>query len=166
MITLISVRTTVINCCGAVLGWQRSWPLAPGCQYPPGQQRLQCLQPLPNAHGAGPGRMAPAENPLSCPCPGRCAVPLSRVRKDPGPGTGRNRPRSRSLRARNPLPLPGAPSEVHRALHQTKALLPTPPGTLPTAELAGMPPAPSPALAPSICPVGGDARTATTALSH
>lgn len=49
--------------------WQRSWPLTPGCQYPPAAAATRMPPAVAKCpRGWAGGRIAPVENHLCCPC--------------------------------------------------------------------------------------------------
>lgn len=147
MITVISVRTTVINCCGAVLG-----PAARLAAF----LASSSWMPVPAWAAATTMPPAIAKCPRgwtgqNSPCGESPVLPLPRkVYCSPVPGEKRPGTRKRKEpstlkepESRKPSSTSWGSPEAHRALHQTKALLTAPPDPVPTAELPGVPPAPS-----------------------
>lgn len=147
MITVISVRTTVINCCGAVLGpaarlaaflasssWMPVPAWAAATTMPPAIAK--CPRGWTGQNGpCGESPVLPLPRKVYCsPVPGE-KRPGTRKRKEPST--------LKEPESRKPSSTSWGSPEAHRALHQTKALLPAPPDPVPTAELPGVPPAPS-----------------------
>lgn len=119
--------------------WQRSWPLTPGCQYPPAAAATRMPRAVAKCpRGWAGGRIAPAENHLCCPCfpvTGE-KTPGTQNRKEP---PTLQEPERRELSSTSP----GSSRLGPRRPPPNEALLLAPPGPLPTAARAAVPSAPS-----------------------
>lgn len=99
-----------VLCCGAVLGWQRSWPLTPGCQYPLAAAATRMPPAVAKCpRGWAGGQNGPCGESPVLPLPQKvCCFPVT-GEKTPGTRNRKELSCSRSLRAGSPPPLAGAP---------------------------------------------------------